>query len=270
MDTHRFRVAAIQLSSGEDKEHNIAQATRLAGDAARAGAQLVALPETFDYRGDSEKVRAIAEEVPGPVSHALVELARRHNVWVLGGSIHEKSPAESRPFNCCLLIGPQGTIAAKYRKIHLFDMQVEDRAILESHYYAGGEQPVVAQLDGIRVGLSICYDVRFPELYRIYAQQQVHIITIPSSFVHHTGKAHWEVLVRARAIENQCFVVAPDQYGAGTAGVPTYGNSLIIDPWGGILARGAEDKEEILYADLDLTEIERVRTRLPALNNRRL
>lgn len=265
-----FRVAAIQLSSGEDKKSNIERAVELSEEAAGDGAQLIALPETFDYRGNSEKVARIAEEVPGAAIRPLMELARQHSVWVLAGSIHEKGPEDSRPFNCSLLINPNGAIVAKYRKIHLFDMWLEDSSVEESRYYTAGDWPVVSQVNGLRVGLSICYDVRFPELYRRYAQEPVDLITIPSAFTAATGEAHWEVLVRARAIESQCFVLAPNQYKVNTADVPCYGNSMIVDPWGRVLARGSSDHEETLYADLNLAEIGRVRSRIPALQNRRL
>lgn len=270
MSLGMFRVAAIQLSSGEDKKSNIERAVKLSEEAAGEGAQLIALPETFDYRGDSEKVSSIAEVLPGPAIRPLMVLARQRSVWVLAGSVHEKAPDVSRPFNCSVLISPDGGIAAKYRKIHLFDMWLEDSSVEESRYYGAGDRPVVSQVNGMRVGLSICYDVRFPELYRLYTREPVDLITIPSAFTAATGEAHWEVLVRARAIESQCFVLAPNQYRVDTADVPCYGNSMIVDPWGRVLARGSSDHEETLYADLDLAEIGRVRSRIPALQNRRL
>jgi len=258
------------MASGPDKQTNIARAAELAARAAGTGASVVALPETFDYRGDQLDLKGIAEPLPGSALQPLMAVARDRKVWILAGSIHESDPAGGMPFNTSVLIDPQGMMAAKYRKIHLFDIAIGDRSVTESAKYQPGDRVVCADAAGVRVGLTICYDLRFPELYRALADAGADVVFIPSSFTAPTGEAHWEVLVRARAIENQCFVVAPGQAGIGAGGIATYGNSMVVDPWGRVLARAREDKECIITATLDLAEMDGVRRRLPALRNRKL
>ena len=265
-----MKVAAVQLSSGADKGANIARAVELTKQAIAQGAQLIVLPETFDYRGDCADQDSMSEEIPGESLLPLIELAGQDGIWIVAGSIHEKDPGSAKPYNTSVLIDNRGRIAAKYRKIHLFDMSIGDRSISESSRYTPGKKGVVSSIDGIRIGLSICYDLRFPELYREYSANGVELITIPSSFTTPTGEAHWEVLVRARAIENQCFVIAPNQSGVGSGSIPTYGNSMIVDPWGRVLARASNQGEEVICADLDLGELSQVRESLPALQHRRL
>jgi deaminated glutathione amidase len=262
-------VAAVQMTSGPDKKANIARATALTREAARTHASLIVLPETFDYRGDTADLGTIAESLPGSALLPLMDVARETGVWVLAGSVHEASPAGGRPFNTSVLISPNGGVAAHYRKIHLFDIVLGDRSVTESAKYQAGTDIVCTDVDGVRVGLSICYDLRFPELYRALADAGADLVCIPSSFTAPTGEAHWEILIRARAIENQCFVVAPGQAGVGAGGIRTYGNSMIVDPWGRILARASAEREEIVSAVLDLREMEEVRQRLPALHNRK-
>lgn len=265
----QLRVAIVQMASGPDKPSNIRCAVRLVDRAVDEGAGLVALPETFDYRGDAPDLGGIAEPLPGSAIKPLQELAAGRRVWILAGSVHERNP-RGRPFNTSVLIGPEGDLVAAYRKIHLFDITIDDGSVTESMKYSSGSEIVLAYAAGLRMGLSICYDVRFPEMYREMAASGVDVIFVPSSFTRLTGAAHWEVLVRARAIENLSFVVAPGQAGIGTGGIATYGNSMIVDPWGRTLARASDEEEALLFADLDLALLEDTRTQLPALHNRKL
>lgn len=267
--TH-LAVAVAQMASGPDKRDNISRAVSLATQAADTGASLIALPETFDYRGDTADLRCMAEPLPGSALEPLMSLAKERQVWILGGSVHETDSEGGMPFNTSTLIGPQGVIAASYRKIHLFDIAIGDRSVTESAKYQSGDKVVWADAAGIRVGLTICYDLRFPELYRSLADSGTDLVFVPSSFTAPTGEAHWEVLLRARAIENQCFVVAPAQAGIGAGGIPTYGNSMIVDPWGRVLVRASGEGEQIISAVLDLEEMARIRRNLPALHNRKL
>lgn len=262
-------VAVVQMASGPDKRENTVRAVELVGQAADTGASVIALPETFDYRGDRLDLNNIAEPLPGSALHPLLAVARKRKVWILAGSIHESDPAGGMPFNTSVLIDPQGRMAAKYRKIHLFDIAIGDRSVTESAKYQRGREVVYADVAGMRAGLTICYDMRFPEQYRLLADAGADVVFIPSSFTAPTGEAHWEVLLRARAIENQCFVVAPGQAGMGAGGIATYGNSMIVDPWGRILARAGSEAETIISAVLDFDEMAGIRRRLPALDNRK-
>ena len=261
--------AVVQMASGPDKRENVARAVELASQAADTGASLIALPETFDYRGDRSDVKGIAEPLPGSALKPLMTVARERKVWILAGSIHESDPAGGMPFNTSVLIDPHGMMAAKYRKIHLFDIAIGDRSVTESAKYQSGSEVVYADVSGVRAGLTICYDLRFPEQYRLLADAGADVVFIPSSFTAPTGEAHWEVLVRARAIENQCFVIAPGQAGMGAGGIATYGNSMIVDPWGRILARARTESEKVISAVLDFDEMADIRRRLPALDNRK-
>jgi len=261
-------VSVIQMASGPDREANVLRAAELAVRAASTGATVIALPETFDYRGDSRDLTEVAEPLPGRALQPLMSVAKAHHVWILAGSVHESDPAGGRPFNTSVLIDPKGEMAAVYRKIHLFDIAIGDRSVTESAKYQRGDKVVHADIGGITAGLTICYDLRFPEQYRLLADAGADVVFIPSSFTAPTGEAHWEVLVRARAIENQCFVVAPGQAGIGAGGIPTYGNSMIVDPWGRILARAGGEDERIITVQLDFDVLRDARGRLPALHNR--
>jgi predicted amidohydrolase len=199
-----------------------------------------------------------------------MSLANRRNIWIVAGSVHERNPEGGRPFNTSALIDPQGRIATIYRKIHLFDITIGDRSVAESAHYERGSDVVSAQAAGVNIGMSICYDLRFPELYRRLADAAADLIFVPSSFTAPTGEAHWEILIRARAIENQCFVIAPGQAGTGAGGIATYGNSMIVDPWGRVLARASAQGEEVISASLDFVEMANIRHRLPALSNRKV
>ena len=261
--------AVIQMASGPDKRVNVARAVELTRRAADKGASVVALPETFDYRGDKGDLKEVAETLPGSALTPLMVVAKERQIWILAGSVHESDPAGGMPFNTSVLISPRGDLAATYRKTHLFDIAIGDRSVTESAKYQPGSEVVCVDAAGTRIGLTICYDMRFPELYRLLADAGADVVFIPSSFTAPTGEAHWEVLLRARAIENQCFVVAPGQAGIGAGGIATYGNSMIVDPWGRILARAGDEEEAVISAVLDFQEMEDIRRRLPALHNRK-
>ncbi len=267
-----MKVALCQMNSGDDVEANRKQAGELLEQAAEGGADLAALPEVWTYMGSARRHREVAEPVPGPTSDWLAEAARRRSMWVLGGSILE-AEGDGLVFNTSLLFDRAGELVARYRKIHLFDVDLPGQPpIRESASYSAGGEVVTAETEFGRAGMSICYDVRFPELYRALVSRGAEILFVPSAFTFETGKDHWDVLMRARAIENQAFVLAPAQSGAWG---PTeqnrrsFGNSLAVDPWGRVLAR-APDGVGVTFADLDLEEIGRVRARLPALRHRRL
>ena len=263
-----LRVALIQTDAGPDLEANIARAAELADRAAADGARLVALPEYLQYRGPDDGFRASARAIPGPFTEPFAEIARRHGCWILAGSLAEPSADPQRPYNTSALIGPDGEIAARYRKIHLFDVDVEHGpADTESARVSAGTEPVIADIDGAKLGMTICYDLRFPELYRTLALAGAEILAVPSNFTERTGRDHWEVLLRARAIENGAWVIAPAQIG-GPPGQPAYGHSMVIDPWGIVVAQ-APDRESIVHAVIDTDRVAAVRRQIPALANRR-
>ena len=269
-----MRVALCQMNSGGDAEENLRVAAALLEEAASGGADLAALPEVFVYLGPSSGLAAVAEPIPdGPACGMLAEAARRHGMWVLGGSVPEAADG-GRPYNTSPLFDRSGELVTRYRKIHLFDAELPGQPPLhESDLYSAGKELVTAETEFCRVGLSICYDLRFPELYRGLMAAGAEVLFVPSQFQHETGVDHWEVLLRARAIENQAFVVAPAQW--GTWGPPdhrrrSFGNSLVADPWGRVIARAGEEGTSVTFADLDFAELRRVRTVLPALANRRL
>lgn len=261
-------VALVQLDATGDVATNIDAAVALADEAAAGGTRLVALPEYLHYRGPDDGFRASARPIPGPYTEPFAEVARRRNAWILVGSTAETSADPLRPYNTSALIAPDGTIAALYRKVHLFDVAV-DRGPLdtESARVTPGDRPVTADVDGATVGLTICYDLRFPELYRALALAGAQILTVPANFAERTGRDHWEVLLRARAIENGAFVLAPAQIG-GPPGQPTFGRSMIVDPWGTVIAQ-APDAVAIVRAELDLDRVTAVRRQIPVLANRR-
>jgi predicted amidohydrolase len=263
----RLTVALVQLNAGSDPEANLADAVRLADLAAAGGARLVALPEYLQYRGTDDGYRASARPIPGPFSDALAAVARARGAWILAGSLAESGPA-GRPYNTSVLIDPSGAILATYRKIHLFDVALDDGpADRESDRVTAGDRAVVADLDGLKLGLSICYDLRFPELYRALASAGAEILAVPANFLERTGRDHWEVLLRARAIENGAFVIAPAQVG-GPASLLAHGHSMIVDPWGTVLAQAGDDVA-IIQAELDLDRVSSIRRQLPVLDNRR-
>ncbi len=265
-----YSVAAIQIRSGTEKAANLEAAERLVRCAAAQGANLVTLPEMFNWRGKSSEEPAQAEPLNGPTLTRMSALARELKVYLLAGSIAEQVAGNSKSYNSSALFGPDGARLAVYRKIHLFDVELAGRVVVkESETKLAGGEPVWADTALGRIGLTICYDLRFPELYRRLARAGVTIFTVPSAFTFHTGEAHWEVLLRARAIENQSYVIAPAQFGTNVHGFNDYGNSMIVDPWGRVLGRAC-DQEGVVMASLDMAYLETVRRELPALAHIRL
>jgi deaminated glutathione amidase len=265
-------VAAIQLNSTPDLEANLARVQALVEEAAARGARLVALPEHFACLGSAADTAAAAQPVDGPLVTRFRELAGKLDIFLLLGSFPERTPAKARPYNTSLLLGPRGQILASYRKLHLFDVDLPGASpTRESEFTHPGDAVVTAALPGesFTAGLSICYDLRFPELFRAQVNQGANLLLLPAAFTVTTGRDHWEVLLRARAIENLSYVVAPGQYGQHVPGHRTYGRSLIIDPWGLILAQ-APDSEGLILARLDYERLQRRRRELPCLRHRRL
>jgi len=265
------RAAAVQLSSTEDRQRNLAAAEDLVRAAVADGAELVVLPERADVRGNNDDYARVAAPVE---SHPTVDWARRLaaelRIDLIPGSIVERREGRDKHNNTSVHIGPDGELKAVYRKIHLFDVEVAERQYLESDTQDPGDEIVLSDLtDGTRIGLTICYDLRFPELYRIQAMRGARIVTVPANFTRVTGEAHWEVLLRARAIENQAFVIAAAQFGEHPHNMgDTYGNTMIVDPWGTVLARLEERREGYVTADLDYARLDDVRAKLPSLANR--
>jgi deaminated glutathione amidase len=262
-------VAAIQMSSGSDKEKNLRRAADLVTEAARKGARLIALPELFSWQGSSRQISSASENIPGRTSAYMAEFAARFKIFLLCGSILETNPQGPQPFNTSFLIHPSGRIIGMYRKIHLFKARMPNGTVLnEKAAYAAGTGIITAPTPLGMLGFSICYDLRFPELYRALVDRGAVIIAVPSSFTFATGKAHWEVLLRARAIENQVYIVAPNQHGTDPQGTKRYGHSLIIDPWGNILASHG-DGNGVISAEIDLAFLKQMRKNLPCLPQRR-
>jgi predicted amidohydrolase len=263
-----MRVAAVQLNSNADKVRNLASADALVRAAAADGAELVALPEKWNLLAAGEDIAAGAEPLDGPSLTAARRWARDLKIHLLAGSISELVGAGEKPFNTSVLIGPDGEDLAVYRKIHMFDVDAGGVAYRESAHEQPGADIVTAPVGDVLAGLTVCYDLRFPELHRILAVRGARLITVPAAFTSATGRDHWEVLLRARAIENAVFVLAPGQIGKAPPHYDSYGRSMIVDPWGVVLAT-APDEECFAAADLDLAAQDRVRESLPALANRR-
>ncbi|HEY1374383.1 MAG TPA: carbon-nitrogen hydrolase family protein [Candidatus Binatia bacterium] len=266
----KFIAAAIQMLASEDKEANLRHAESAVREAAGRGARMAALPEVFNWRGDKADEKKNAEPLAGPTAERMARLARELKIYLLAGSFPEEIPEARKCYNTSLLFGPDGRPLARYRKIHLFDVAIpRGVTALESDTREHGAEVVTAETEFGRVGLTVCYDLRFPELYRALVDQGAKIIFVPAAFTAFTGEAHWEPLLRARAIENQAYVIAPDQIGHNPKSFSTYGNSMIVDPWGRILAR-APDKPSVITAEIDLDYLAAVREELPALKHRRL
>jgi predicted amidohydrolase len=262
-------VAAVQMSSGSNKEKNLRLAADLVTEAARNGARLIALPELFSWQGSSRDLPLACEPIPGLTSIRMAELAAKLKIYLLCGSILEKNPRGSRPFNTSFLISPSGKITGMYRKLHLFKVRLPNGTVInEESAYTAGSEVVTASTPMGRLGFSICYDLRFPELYRALVDRSAVIIAAPSSFTYATGTAHWEVLLRVRAIENQVYIIAPNQYGKDPLGARRYGHSMIIDPWGNVLASRREGTG-VICAEIDLAFLRQVRNNLPCLRQRR-
>lgn len=264
-----MKISAIQMISGPDVAPNLATAARLIGEAAAAGARLIALPEYFPLIGATDEARLAARESPGagPLQEFLADMARRHSVWLVGGSIPLAGRDPGKLLNSCLVFDDQGRQAARYDKIHLFGFTKGAEHYDEAATIEPGENVVALDTPVGRIGLAICYDLRFPELFR--ALGRVDLIVLPAAFTDTTGRAHWEMLLRARAVENQCYVLAAAQGGQHPTGRMTHGNTMIIDPWGDIVAR-MDKGEGVITAELDPARIAEVRSNLPALAHRKL
>jgi predicted amidohydrolase len=262
-----LRAAAVQLNSTNDKARNLAAAERLVRAAASDGAELVALPEKWNLLAGGDELLAGAEPLDGPSLTAARGWARALGIHLLAGSVAERGDGE-KASNTSVLIGADGEDLAVYRKIHMFDVDAGGVSYRESEHEQPGSEVVTGPVGDLTVGLTVCYDLRFPELFRILALRGAGLLTVPSAFTAATGRDHWEVLLRARAIENQAFVVAPNQVGRAAPHFDSYGRSAIVDPWGVVLAT-APDQECFVAADLDPAAQERVRESLPSLANRR-
>jgi nitrilase len=264
-----MKIAACQMVSGPDVAANLAAARRLLEEAARRGAELAALPEYFCLMGmhDSDKLALAEAEGAGPIQDMLAATARELKLWIIGGTLPIQSATAERVRNSTLVFSPAGERVARYDKIHLFAFDNGRESYDEGKVLEAGGQPTSFAAGGVRVGLSVCYDLRFPELYRSYGGCE--LLAVPAAFTYTTGQAHWELLLRARAVENQCYVVAPAQGGQHANGRRTWGHSMIVDPWGQVLDVLAEG-EGVVVADVDAARLAQVRQQLPALAHRKL
>ena len=262
-----MKIALLQFCATQDTAMNLARAIDMSRDALERNAKFILLPELFNFRGDTsnkELLAKAAEKIPGPTVDAFIPLAKKYKVSFLLGSIIEKTSG-ARAYNSSVFIDSSGKIIAKYRKIHLFDARIGDKIIKEEDYFRAGRRLVTVKTGEFALGLSICYDLRFPSLYQGYARQGVEILTAPSCFTRKTGKAHWETLLRARAIENLAYVLAPNQVGIDVRGIQAHGHSMIISPWGEILACASADAQEIIYGDINVEEVRKARSILPGI-----
>lgn len=262
-------VAAVQFNPRDDKEANIETALSMIDSSAQAGARLVVLPEVWTFMGEPERTLEIAEPIPGPLTERLSESARRNGIYLHAGTFAERVQKDQRVRNTAVVFNPEGDLIAAYRKIHLFDITLDGVAdYAESATVAPGEDIVTFDLDGMTVGLATCYDLRFPEIFRILALRDAEVILLPAAFTMTTGKDHWEVLIRARAIENGLYMVAAGQFGQNLPGKWCYGRSMIVDPWGTVLAT-APDVQAVITAVVDRGHLQSVRRQIPSLANRR-
>ena len=263
----RLRVACVQINSSTSKAENLERMEPLVARAAATGADLVLLPEKWNGLGSHKILLDVAESLDsGETVEAMSAWARAHGITLVGGSIAERREGREKLSNTCVVFDPQGEIAAVYRKIHMFDVEVGGVVYRESESEEPGEAPLACEVEGWKLGLTVCYDLRFPELYRILAVEGAELVTVPAAFTLFTGKDHWELLLRARAVENQCYVVAANQWGV-VEGKASFGRSSIVDPWGVVLAQ-APDEDGVISAELDREHMERIRRSLPSLANR--
>jgi len=264
----RIRVACVQLNSQGVKADNIEKTEKLVASAAATGADVVVLPEKWNAIGTADILRAAAEPLEGGETvEAMSAWARQHGITLVGGSITEQRENREKLSNTSVVFDTDGAIAAVYRKIHMFDVEVGGQVYRESEAEEPGDETQVCDAEGWRIGLSVCYDLRFPELYRILALEGAELVTVPAAFTLWTGMAHWEPLLRARAIENQCYVAAANEWGSHAEGKQSYGHSMIVDPWGVVIAQAGEG-DAVIAAELDRAYLERVRTSVPSLANR--
>jgi nitrilase len=266
-----MKIAALQMVSTPDVERNLVAADRLITEAAAQGARLVALPEYFCFMGhkDSDKLQIAEAPGEGPIQAFLAMQARMHQLWIIGGTLPIRMEDSRRARNRCCVYAPDGTQVAHYDKLHLFAFDNGSEKFDEGRVLKAGRQPVAAQLGDWRVGFSVCYDLRFPELYRAMMKPPCDLLAVPAAFTCTTGRAHWELLLRARAVENQCYVIAPAQGGTHENGRRTWGHSMIVDPWGIVVAE-RDEGEGVVLAEIDAQRIATVRAQLPALAHRRL
>jgi len=264
-----MKIAALQTVSTPDVARNLETATRLLAQAAQAGAQLVSLPEYFCLMGqrDSDKLTHMEAPGDGPIQAFLAAQARLHGLWLIGGTLPLRGATADHARNACCVYAPDGTLAARYDKIHLFRFATERESYDEARVLEPGSTPVALQAGALRVGLSVCYDLRFPELYRALCTPPCDVLSVPAAFTYTTGRAHWELLLRARAVENQCYVLAAAQGGLHENGRRTWGHSMIVDPWGEVVAVRPEG-EGVVVAEIDAAKIAAVRRQLPALTHR--
>jgi predicted amidohydrolase len=261
--------AAIQMNSQADKAHNNERAHALVREAAAEGAKLVVLPEKFNVMGNTKDYFENAEPLDGPTIVGLARIAEELKIDIVAGSIVEKIEGAEKLANTSVHIGTDGSIKATYRKIHMFDVVVNGQEYKESVHEDPGDEIVNTELaGGQNLGLTVCYDIRFPELYRILATRGALIETVPAAFTYVTGEAHWELLLRTRAVENQLFVIAPNQFGYHDGDRRSYGNSMIVDPWGTVLARASDEGDAVVAAELDFAAQSAIRDKLPSLANR--
>ncbi len=266
----KFIAAAVQMLASTDKRANLEEAEAKIHEAAGKGASVVALPEVFNWRGDREEENRFSEPIPGHTSDLMARLARELNIYLLAGSFLEAAPEGGKAYNTSLFFDPKGVLLGRYRKIHLFDVDIEGGvSAMESEARRAGGAIVVAETEFCPMGMTICYDLRFPELYRALVFKGAQVIFVPSAFTAFTGEAHWEPLLRARAIENQVYVIAANQVGKNPRSFATYGNSMIVDPWGRVVAR-ASDIPSVIFVEIDLGYLAKVRAELPALSHRKV
>lgn len=264
-----MKVAVVQLNTNNDKQGNLSKTSHFITKAAKDGADLVSLPEFFNFMGEDTTEKDYIESIPGGEStHLLSNLAKKHRIYIHSGSMREVHTNE-KSYNTSLVFNPDGEIIGKYRKIHLFDSEIEGMPVYkESDIIESGDKLALVDLPIGKAGLTICYDLRFPEMYRNYALSDVKVLFVPSAFTSYTGMLHWEVLLRARAIENQCYVIAANQFGSHVPGKSRFGNSMIIDPWGTVLARASEG-EGVIMAELNPSLVETARQNIPCLYHRK-
>lgn len=265
---NRFYVGLLQIDSQQDKSENIAKVDRLIDEAVERGADFVTMPEMWTYISDNVHIAGNDEPVPGPVTDFLCAKAKEKKIWIHGGSMYRTIPGDTKFYNSTIVYSPEGKIVAEYNKIHLYDVDIAGGvSCRESDTIKAGERIVDFDTEYCKMGLAICYDIRFPEIYRLLALRGAKVIFNPAEFTLFTGKDHWEALIRARAIENECYMICPDQIGKKPT-LQTYGRSLVVDPWGNTIAK-ASDKEGVTIAEIDIDYVDKIRREVPCLPNRR-